>query len=174
MTTEKQNAANRRNTLRSTGPATAEGKAKVARNAVKHGLRSRDVLLANEDPEVFSQMQREICFETRPEGEVETFLARRIAAGIWRLNRMLRVEAALFDEPEFTLVGRENGLANIFRGQVRRGANSFDTLMRYESAIERGVFKALHELERRRRTRAGENVPPPLAVDFSLSADGQL
>ena len=173
MTTEKQKTANRRNALRSTGPATPAGKAKVARNAVRHGLRSRDVLLANEDGEVFAHMQREVCFELRPEGEVETFLARRIAAGIWRLNRLLRVEAALFDEPEFSYSGRENGLANIFRGQVRQGANSFDTLMRYEAALERGVFKALHEMERRRRTREGENVPPPLAVDFSLSADGQ-
>jgi hypothetical protein len=36
-------AANHRNALRSTGPRTPEGKARVARNALKHGLRSRSV-----------------------------------------------------------------------------------------------------------------------------------
>ncbi len=70
MTTEKQKTANRRNALRSTGPASPGGKAKAARNAVQHGLRSRDVLLANEDGEVFAHMQREVCFELRPEGEM--------------------------------------------------------------------------------------------------------
>src|SRR5215831_16410165 len=38
VTTERQRAANRRNARSSTGPRTAAGKARVAQNAVRHGL----------------------------------------------------------------------------------------------------------------------------------------
>ncbi len=38
MTSDKQIRANRRNALKSTGPKTSEGKSKVKRNALKHGL----------------------------------------------------------------------------------------------------------------------------------------
>jgi hypothetical protein len=38
MTSSKRQAANRRNTERSTGPRTARGKARSKRNALKHGL----------------------------------------------------------------------------------------------------------------------------------------
>lgn len=38
MTSERQIAANRRNAAKSTGPTTAEGKARASRNASRHGL----------------------------------------------------------------------------------------------------------------------------------------
>ncbi len=43
---ERQLAANRKNTLRSTGPNTPEGKAVSARNAIKHGILSKAVILS--------------------------------------------------------------------------------------------------------------------------------
>jgi len=43
MTSERTIAANRRNARNSTGPRTEGGKAKVARNALRHGLRSAAV-----------------------------------------------------------------------------------------------------------------------------------
>jgi hypothetical protein len=46
----------------------------------------------------------------------------------------------------------------------------FSTLSRYEATLERGLYKALHELERMQRSRAGEEVPPPLAVDVDVTA----
>jgi hypothetical protein len=49
-------------------------------------------------------------------------------------------------------------------------ANAFSKLSRYETAIERGLHKALHELERRQFARgAAGSTPPPLALDVDVS-----
>ena len=56
MTSEKKAEANRRNALKSTGPKTPEGKAAVRLNALKHGLRSEEVLLPGEDGEALTEL----------------------------------------------------------------------------------------------------------------------
>ncbi len=172
MTTEKQIDANRRNAQRSTGPNTPQGKAAAARNSTKHGLRSQDALLSDEDGEIFGHMQRELYYQLQPQGEVETFLLKRIAMGIWRLQRMLRVEAALFEEPETFYFDKGKGLAARFRSQTRGGGNIFATFLRYESMIDRSVYRALHELQRLQAVRRGEDAPPPMALDVLLNAGG--
>jgi hypothetical protein len=53
-----QLAANRANALKSTGPNTAEGKAVVRWNALKHGLRSDAAALPNEDPAAVAARNR--------------------------------------------------------------------------------------------------------------------
>ena len=42
-------------------------------------------------------------------------------------------------------------------------------LSRYESTLERGLFKALHELQRLQAARQGEAVPLPEAVDIDVN-----
>jgi hypothetical protein len=53
------------------------------------------------------------------------------------------------------------------------GANAFSKLSRYETTIERGLYKALHELQRLQASRgAGSGTPPPVAVDVDISGEG--
>ena len=54
MTSQARIAANRCNAAKSTGPRTAEGKAIVAQNAVKHGLLAQEVVIKGEDPQEFA------------------------------------------------------------------------------------------------------------------------
>ena len=50
------------------------------------------------------------------------------------------------------------------------GANAFSKLSRYETAIERSLYRALHELQRLQAARyAGGGVAPPAAVDVDIS-----
>ena len=49
MISEKQRRANRENAKKSTGPRTAEGKARSSKNGIKHGLLARDAVMADED-----------------------------------------------------------------------------------------------------------------------------
>jgi hypothetical protein len=42
-----------------------------------------------------------------------------------------------------------------------------DKILRYETAMERQLYRAINELERLQRQRKGETVPPPINVEFS-------
>lgn len=46
-----------------------------------------------------------------------------------------------------------------------------DRLLRYEGAIERQFYKALHQLERLQRLRGGDPVPAPVDVDVNVNTD---
>ena len=46
-----------------------------------------------------------------------------------------------------------------------------DRLLRYEGAIERQFYKALHQLERLQRLRAGDHIPAPVEVDVDVNTD---
>jgi hypothetical protein len=48
-------------------------------------------------------------------------------------------------------------------------ANAFSKLSRYETAIERQIYRALHELERRQAARLGGSLPAPVTVDVDVS-----
>ena len=53
MATEAQTIANRRNSQKSTGPRTPQGKAVVSKNAVKHGLFASENVIKGENQEDF-------------------------------------------------------------------------------------------------------------------------
>jgi hypothetical protein len=183
MASDKKAQANRQNALKSTGPKTPEGKASVRHNALKHGLLAQEVLLQEEDEEALKELDERLRAELRPEGEIEDLLVEQIVAAQWRLRRMRRVEAGVFDwesngarSAAGFAVGylRPNpeGTSMLGLSFIRdaNGANAFSKLSRYETAIERSLYKALHELQRLQAARrAEEDVPPPLAVDVNVS-----
>ncbi|NIV94069.1 hypothetical protein GWN42_15075 [candidate division KSB1 bacterium] len=45
-------------------------------------------------------------------------------------------------------------------------------MLRYESIIERQLYKALNQLERIQRFRSGDNVPPPVGLDIEVNSNG--
>ncbi|MFH1373303.1 MAG: hypothetical protein ABII79_05885 [bacterium] len=49
-------------------------------------------------------------------------------------------------------------------------ANTTNTCLRYETTIERQLYRALNQLERLQRARKGDAVPPPINVELSASA----
>jgi hypothetical protein len=50
---------------------------------------------------------------------------------------------------------------------------TLDRLLRYEAALERSLFRALHELHRLQAARAGVSVPPPAALDVDLAVTAE-
>src|SRR5439155_22150104 len=86
-------ARNRENSQKSTGPLTAAGKAISAQNARRHGILSRASLLSNESREEFESFRRRLWRSLRSSGELEALLADGVVSSVWRLRRVLRVEA---------------------------------------------------------------------------------
>jgi hypothetical protein len=128
MPTAKQIAANRLN-ARKGGVKTEEGKAVVRLNAVSHGLLSKEVLLPGEDGCRLAALRQQYLEQLQPEGVLENLLVERIVSSYWRLRRAIRIEKTR----------TKNG------GDYRFG--SWDVYMRYETALERQIYKALHELQ---------------------------
>jgi hypothetical protein len=169
MTSKKKTEANRRNALKSTGPKTPEGKDAVCLNALKHGLLSRQTLLPDEEKAVLVEFSERLRSQLQPVGDLEALLVDRIVAAAWRLRRVLSVEAAIYEKERIDFRGEERGVGWAFIRDAN-GQNAFSKLSRYETTIERGLYKALHELQRLQaaRTAAG-SVPPPVAVDLDVS-----
>jgi hypothetical protein len=96
MTSDRQAAANRLNAQKSTGPRTEEGKERVSRNPLKHGLSAvKHVLLDHEDDAAFEALLEAMIEDFAPQTVLETELVTRIAVLMWRLRRVPEIEMAL-------------------------------------------------------------------------------
>jgi hypothetical protein len=184
--------ANRANAQRSTGPRTPQGKARVARNAVKHGLLSRQAVLPTDHRAEFEEFHAAMWLDLRAVGAREEMLAERIVAQYWRLRRAMRVEACLFDrdagrslyfERSMNLQDvRPSGepvhpaaLGEAIRETMGAKHNPYEALRRYERTIQRDLdscSRQLEELQRTRRDRANRDGPAqaPTLPDDSGSA----
>ncbi len=178
MASEAQVRANRLNAQQSTGPRTAEGKAAVAQNAIKHGLRAEQIVIKGEDPGHFESYREQILAELAPAGAMETMLARRIAGLSWRLQRAEKLQSEVFDA---LLVKETTGpLAKLTRSLQSRGAGEdpgddlalgrvvakdfgnsrvLDRLGLYERRIEYSLYKTMAELQRLQLLRELESTP---------------
>src|SRR5262245_21371125 len=206
--------ANRQNARLSTGPKTAEGKARVAQNAITHGLFARQALLPGEAPKALEDLGEAVRAAFNPEGAQEELLIELMVDALWRRRRLGRVEAGIYAWKEYRILAdrasREartyerseltafserldprlitdpekhrqateaaekiralgNDPTATFGLTFIRAAGAFMALSRYEASFERSYYRALHELQRLQHARLGGHVPPPLAVDVTVS-----
>jgi hypothetical protein len=97
MTSVKQLEANRRNSLKSTGPKTEVGKRASRGNAVRHGLTAETVIGALEDAEDYKAFEAAIIADYDAQSAVERELVLRLASLLWRLRRATIIETGLFE-----------------------------------------------------------------------------
>jgi len=94
----KKVQANRKNAAGSTGPKTPEGKKRVRRNATKHGLLSREVLITTgdgkESKREFDRLVADLKQSLQPVGVLEDIQVQIIASLCWQRRRYQRCETA--------------------------------------------------------------------------------
>jgi hypothetical protein len=187
MSTEAQILANRRNTQKSTGPRTSEGKAVVSQNAVKHGLLTRQDVISFESQAEFDLYRQQMLDELDPVSPMESMLAERVVSLFWRLKRVCRIQDQAIDALNARYASSPLAkLAKSFvfkaKGQPPENpyesapdlalghlaikdfssARVLDRLLMYERRIEHSLYKTILELQRHnliKKMNGGSEMP---------------
>src|SRR5437588_8727347 len=154
MATTAQTLANRGNSKSSTGPVTPDGKAASSQNAKTHGFTAADPVLPHEDRNQFNALVERYQSDFAPETAHEEFLVGQMAGARWKLDRLERIENAMFaalespGDPATT----EALMAQAF--VEKDTGNGFARLDRYRASMERTYHRCAREL---RATRKEQN-----------------
>ena len=144
VVSEKQRRANRQNAKKSTGPKTAGGKARASRNALKHGLLAKDVVITGtdftENRAEFDAFLADLCSELKPQGLIEETLVERIATCYWRLRRVQRFEIGAIRS---TLDTTDPATPDLAR--IQRKLNGAEHALATESRLAQLLDKPLHQ-----------------------------
>jgi hypothetical protein len=171
---EKQLAANRANAAKSTGPRTAEGKARAALNARKHGLAAATFTASSiEDTDQLANLIDDAVAFYQPQNSQEQFAVERIALCQMALLRAYRFEAGAITDcfaaacrtpPEITFepatIDQKNNHA-LFGGLQHRARESaaWSLVLRYQAQAERQYRRAVEDFQRLVRERDSLNEP---------------
>lgn len=161
---EKQLEANRQN-AKLGGVKTEEGKAASRYNAIKHGILCQDIILSDEKEDDLVDFGKRMRAEFQPANEMELFLVDRIIANSWRLKRALKAEREMIEHDTQNEKNFGAALSYDFANY-----DSYGKFTRYETCLERGIYKALHELQRLQAQRNGQQVAPPVMIDVDVNS----
>jgi uncharacterized protein YecA (UPF0149 family) len=157
MATPAQLLANRQNAELSSGPVTAEGRARVSQNATKLGLFSVANFVRPEEQGIFNEFESGYMAELSPATFLEQTLAREIIHAAWRLRRCATLEVA----PPESLTDEE-----LDRLQI--------SIDRARAAAQRTFHRSLKELRRLQSEHlhpATVNIQQAMATDALLLQD---
>ena len=149
-------AANRANAQLSTGPITEEGKQRSSLNGLTHGLTSKLTVLPGESQEAFDALESGFFKTYAPASVVEEAMVSNLAAAVWRLERMQRVETALFANridaiQKASGIAGADALAAMFVDPAEM--NRIRLFLRYLSETNRAYNKALRDLQAEQKAR---------------------
>ncbi len=97
MPTQAQQSANALNSSSmSTGPTTDAGKRRASRKWAKHHLTAKQLVVAGEDPEDYTDLDDGLDPSWTPANPQESLLVGLIVQNAWRLMRVRRLETAMF------------------------------------------------------------------------------
>lgn len=146
MATQQQIDANRRNAEKSTGPVTPAGREAVRHNAVRHGLRSRNLNLSPAKDEVFTQLCTDLEDAWDHLDRSEQIQVEAMAVAYWKLARLERDGSAYLGT-----LDPLDPKAIRFQAQITQ----------VQASLERSYSRAQRDLERLRKTRADRGNQPP-------------
>ncbi len=173
---QKKIDANHLNGQKSHGPNDTSS---TRYNATKHGLLTHGVTPLD-DAEGYQTLLRDLIKEEAPVGPTEIFLVEAAALDMTRWRRARRLEAEYVNAALKVPLDFTRSALSFFETDspppdaVKAVQCLVNIFQRYESAFSARFFKTLHELDRLQRTRRGEQVPAPAALDVTVHAAPSL
>ncbi len=143
MSTDKQLAANRANGQLSTGPTTAEGKAKVAANGLTHGLNCTPETLFAAHPdqeEAYRALAQKLRKDCQPETAIEDETFQLYAWSMFQAKRAQHIE----------MLGQDRWLKD---PDDAKKFSQMERTMKLAAMLERRAARALNELRKLQRDR---------------------
>lgn len=142
MTSNKQIEANRKNSLKSTGPITQVGKEIASQNPTRHGILSTKITVNSREFEEYASFFNCLHDLLMPEDALQSLLVDRIISSAWRLRRIVQIEASLLGESEDLSWGN-GGCEGAFFG---KSGQAMTLLSRYEKTLENSLFRCFKQL----------------------------
>jgi hypothetical protein len=147
MPTPKQTAANRTSSQKSTGPRTTGGQAASRYNPLKHGIFATTQIMFDESAEDLAGLAAEYHEHHSPAEPGQRFLVDTLVNNEWRLRRLRRVEAELWEHATNTFLAANTEAPACSSGDAFATASpTFERLQRVANSCERIYHRALKEL----------------------------
>jgi hypothetical protein len=142
----------------STGPRSAEGKARSSMNALKSGIYSKSLTIPGEDPAQLTALTDEYYQRFHPAYPEQRDQVDILIRSTWTLRRLAAAEAQVWEYQMENMTGAAK-LGHAFRS----AGDAFGRLQRIVNSTQRNYRDALHELERIQSLPLGTCPDPPTA-----------
>jgi hypothetical protein len=175
MATAKQAAASRADAQKSTGQPTTQGQAASRYNALKHGIHPEHEIMFDESARDLAELSAEYHEHHSPADPEQRLLVDTLIHNEWRLRRMRRVEAVLWEHAaDAFLAQHPEAEACNSAHAFATNAGYFERLQRMVNGCERNYHRALKQLVARGhalRSQQAEAEPPQPQQSTTSSAN---
>ncbi len=159
MASPAQCLANAANAKFSTGPKTEEGKAKVAKNGIRHGLFAAYEHLAQSDASRIDRLVEDLRAGIPADNPTFEHVVRQYATALWRTGLCDDMEASFLNsaiaeelkDPKSAARAEQTGARSLLGDAIRHdleGAKVFPTILRYQAQVSRELKRAKETYEK--------------------------
>ena len=136
--------------------------AKPAESATRQYIFSSEILIEGESVSELDDLRNRIVKELIPSSEIESIIVDRIISSLWRLKRCLKIESQIIEFESSCIQEYEQGffrtrkrtnkeLSQLKALKITEGKNKLEELSKYETILERQIYKALSVLDKLRQ-----------------------
>ncbi|MBI4222332.1 MAG: hypothetical protein HY607_06590 [Planctomycetes bacterium] len=135
---------------------------KPAESIARQYIFSSEILIEGESVSELDDLRNRIVKELIPSSEIESIIVDRIISSIWRLKRCLKIESQIIEFESSCIQEYEQGffrtrkrtnkeLSQLKALKITEGKNKLEELSKYETILERQIYKALSVLDKLRQ-----------------------
>ena len=135
---------------------------KPAESTARQYIFSSEILIEGESVSELDDLRNRIVKELIPSSEIESIIVDRIISSLWRLKRCLKIESQIIEFESSCIQEYEQGffrtrkrtnkeLSQLKALKITEGKNKLEELSKYETILERQIYKALSVLDKLRQ-----------------------